>query len=186
LEKDRKQQIIKVAEKRFVKHGFHKTTLDEVARDLRISKSTLYHYFTSKEDLYFTTLRWQVDQYISKIDELLKAELPLKEKINEYLKYKETVFENFKLILSLFIQFMNETQFEEENIILQELYSREENSLKESLTSIVFKETDLNFTFHSYFVQYTWGLVLNKRITSTMPGVPSVNADLINFIIDNK
>jgi len=51
LDKERKIQIIKAAVKRFTKHGLHKTTLDEVARDLRIGKATIYNYFESKEDL---------------------------------------------------------------------------------------------------------------------------------------
>ncbi len=48
---DRKIQIIKAAAKRFARHGLNKTTLDEVARDIRIGKATIYHYFTSKDDL---------------------------------------------------------------------------------------------------------------------------------------
>ena len=40
---DRKNQIIKAAAKRFARHGLNKTTLDEVARDIRIGKATIYH-----------------------------------------------------------------------------------------------------------------------------------------------
>ncbi len=54
---ERKIQIIKAAAKRFARHGLNKTTLDEVARDIRIGKATIYHYFTSKDDLYFATLK---------------------------------------------------------------------------------------------------------------------------------
>ena len=43
--KERKQQIIRAAVKRFARHGHGKTTLDEIARDIRIGKATIYHYF---------------------------------------------------------------------------------------------------------------------------------------------
>jgi len=39
---ERKIQIIKAAAKRFARHGLNKTTLDEVARDIRIGKATIF------------------------------------------------------------------------------------------------------------------------------------------------
>ena len=56
MEKEKKKQLIRTAAKRFEKHGIKKTTLDEIARDLRITKATIYHYFNSKEDLFHSTL----------------------------------------------------------------------------------------------------------------------------------
>lgn len=41
--------IIECAGKRFRQYGFRKTTVDEIARDLRISKRTLYAVFSSKD-----------------------------------------------------------------------------------------------------------------------------------------
>ena len=61
---ERKLQIIKAAAKRFARHGLNKTTLDEVARDIRIGKATIYHYFTSKDDLLFlATLKWDLVKF---------------------------------------------------------------------------------------------------------------------------
>lgn len=46
------EEIILVrAREKFMKEGFHKTTMDEIASDLRISKKTIYKYFPSKENL---------------------------------------------------------------------------------------------------------------------------------------
>ena len=56
-DKDRKIQILKAAVKRFAKHGLNKTTLDEIARDLRIGKATIYNYFESKEELFYETIK---------------------------------------------------------------------------------------------------------------------------------
>ncbi|MCK7524579.1 MAG: TetR/AcrR family transcriptional regulator [Ignavibacteriales bacterium] len=64
---ERKIQIIKAAAKRFARHGLAKTTLDEVARDIRIGKATIYHYFTSKDDLYFATLKWECELFIEQV-----------------------------------------------------------------------------------------------------------------------
>jgi len=50
---ERKHQIIRAAVKRFARHGHGKTTLEEIARDIRIGKATIYHYFESKDELFF-------------------------------------------------------------------------------------------------------------------------------------
>lgn len=36
---------------RFLKEGFYKTSMDELAADLRISKKTIYKHFSSKEEI---------------------------------------------------------------------------------------------------------------------------------------
>jgi AcrR family transcriptional regulator len=48
---DEKQKILDESTKIFLKEGFYKTPMDEIARKLRISKKTIYKYFDSKEVL---------------------------------------------------------------------------------------------------------------------------------------
>ena len=47
----RKQMILDTAIKIFGQKGYRAATLDDVARDLGVSKPALYHYFSSKEKL---------------------------------------------------------------------------------------------------------------------------------------
>ncbi len=49
---DRREEIVLAARELFVNYGFKKTTLDDVARAVRLGKSALYHYFQNKEDLF--------------------------------------------------------------------------------------------------------------------------------------
>jgi AcrR family transcriptional regulator len=46
-----KEKIIGIGTEKFFKEGFHKTTMDEIAADLRMSKKTIYKHFPTKEDL---------------------------------------------------------------------------------------------------------------------------------------
>lgn len=46
-----KEKIIEFGTDKFLKEGFHKTTMDEIALELRISKKTIYKFFPSKEKL---------------------------------------------------------------------------------------------------------------------------------------
>lgn len=47
-----KEQIAEVFGKHVTRFGYAKTTLDEVAREMHISKKTIYTHFDSKADMY--------------------------------------------------------------------------------------------------------------------------------------
>lgn len=44
-------RILSYSRNKFHKEGFFKTSMDEIARDLQVSKKTIYKYFPSKEKL---------------------------------------------------------------------------------------------------------------------------------------
>ena len=46
-----KDKILKFAQQKFFAEGFYKTTMDEISRELQMSKKTIYKYFPSKEKL---------------------------------------------------------------------------------------------------------------------------------------
>jgi len=47
-----RERILDAAEASFLAHGFHATTMDVIAREVRCSKKTLYKLFASKEELF--------------------------------------------------------------------------------------------------------------------------------------
>lgn len=52
--KQRIQCILNAAKKVFFSKGFIKSTMDEIAFEAEISKATIYQYFKTKDDLYFS------------------------------------------------------------------------------------------------------------------------------------
>ena len=58
MAQDKKRDaIIDAAEKRFSHFGVAKTTMNEIADDLSISKASLYYYFPDKLNLYAAVLK---------------------------------------------------------------------------------------------------------------------------------
>ncbi len=49
---DRRLEILEVASRLFKTFGYKKTTLDDVAKEVGLGKTALYHYFQSKEDIF--------------------------------------------------------------------------------------------------------------------------------------
>ncbi|MEI5985243.1 TetR/AcrR family transcriptional regulator [Sphingobacterium sp. PU5-4] len=84
---NRKDQIIEVALKRFSHFGFHKTTMNEIADDLLITKANLYYYYPDKPSLI-------IDVLCKIASDLHEAELAIVEKYNgDILKVVNEVIE---------------------------------------------------------------------------------------------
>ena len=66
-----KDRILRKAEEHFLKLGYSKVTMNEIAEDLGMSKKTLYAHFESKEELLKTIVFKLRDERIAKIDKLL-------------------------------------------------------------------------------------------------------------------
>jgi TetR/AcrR family transcriptional regulator len=52
----RRNDIVDAAEKRFFEKGFDGVSMDEIARDLELSKPTIYLYFKNKESLFLAVV----------------------------------------------------------------------------------------------------------------------------------
>jgi len=52
-QRDHLTQVLQAAEKLFAKKGFYPTAIDDIAKEARLAKGTIYLYFDSKEDLFF-------------------------------------------------------------------------------------------------------------------------------------
>jgi AcrR family transcriptional regulator len=48
---EEQNKIVELTEEKFFRDGFYKTTMDEVASELKMSKKTIYKFFPSKDDL---------------------------------------------------------------------------------------------------------------------------------------
>ncbi len=50
------RRILEAASELFLRYGFEKTTMDDIAREARVAKATLYRYWPSKEALFESLL----------------------------------------------------------------------------------------------------------------------------------
>lgn len=167
---ERKTQIIKAAAKRFARHGLSKTTLDEVARDIRIGKATIYHYFTSKDDLYIQTLRWEIDLLLDDIRSLMNDENKLiDEKLTEYYITKNSIPDNYKLLFEALLNIFNERSLSEETEQIKYLLSKEEDLLKKTITkSYSEKVISISPVLPGYIVINSWGNLFGSKLSTVI------------------
>ncbi|GET28694.1 TetR/AcrR family transcriptional regulator [Prolixibacter sp. SD074] len=136
-----KDSILRVANQLFSRFGFHKTSMDEIAKIARKAKGSLYYHFASKEDLFkevvsieMTKLKNQLSTIVSNPD--LKASDKIKEYLitrmkflNSAANYHETLkadfFEHFHFIDDLRTELDTWEKEKLRKIILQGVHTGE-------------------------------------------------------------
>jgi AcrR family transcriptional regulator len=188
VENDRKTQIIKAAVKRFSKHGLGKTTLDEIARDLRIGKTTIYHYFISKEALFYRSIEWESEQYVEEVKTIFANEgIPLRDRFNLYFSSKETIDQRYKLLYDLFLLLMKDDSFEREKDILRSMLRKEEVIL-EMVLNPLYRKKELKAvpSLPVMFVVTSWGWLFGIKLNQiTSNDGQLFSKELLSTLIEN-
>jgi AcrR family transcriptional regulator len=100
---DKVQMIIKASQRRFGLYGIEKTSMREIASDLKLSKASLYYYFPDKESLYKAVVEKEQIEFIAKISERIfnfhEPEQLLLEYANARLSYFRTLLNLSRLRL---------------------------------------------------------------------------------------
>ncbi len=186
MEKERKLQIIRMAEKRFARHGINKTTLDEIARDLRIGKATIYHYFNSKDELFYAALAWECQQFLEEIKNIFsKEDTNAINKLTEYFMFKVTLNQKYNLLYDALLVILKENNFENEVEQIKNLFIDEE----EILSAFIRKNFSEKKIFQhassiSLLIYQSWGLVFTGKINQVLQPVNegSIKESLLSII----
>ncbi len=172
---DTRDKILSVADKLFSRFGFHKTSMDEIAKIARKAKGSLYYHFTSKEDLFrevvsdeILNLKKQlsvviVDSELSASDKLKKYLVKRMAILSDAANYHETLradfFEHFNFIDDLRNEF---DLWEKENmraIILEGVEKKEFAPVENmdvllELLIMVLKGLEIPFFLQDKYVDY--------------------------------
>ncbi len=70
---ERREEIIKAARELFQTNDYDKTTMQELMVKLNIAKGTIYHYFSSKQDILEAVVENIVDEELKQKEELLRS-----------------------------------------------------------------------------------------------------------------
>lgn len=75
IRKQRKREkIINAAAELFSHKNFHEVMMEDVAKLISVAKGTVYNYFTSKEELYFSIILSRMEKLISSLKEKIESE----------------------------------------------------------------------------------------------------------------
>ena len=81
----KRQTILDMARKIFSRFGLNKTTMDEIAKATRMGKATLYHYFSSKEQIFAEVIKEESRILKDKLNDALENAKTPQEKLRSYI-----------------------------------------------------------------------------------------------------
>jgi AcrR family transcriptional regulator len=81
---EKQDVIITAAESQFIRFGFRKTTMEEIARAAGMSKATLYYYFKSKEDVFAAMVGKEAENGVKIVTTAVEAAPTVQEKLRTF------------------------------------------------------------------------------------------------------
>ena len=99
---EKKLAIIKSAAKAFGQKGFHAATIEDITNDLKMTKGSLYYYFSTKEELLYNAHVLSLEKVLKNIIKINATDDPpdikLTAAISKHLKVFATDFEGAFLL----------------------------------------------------------------------------------------
>ncbi|MBW2704252.1 MAG: TetR/AcrR family transcriptional regulator [Deltaproteobacteria bacterium] len=134
-EPGRRAEISAKAHKIFMRHGYHKTTIEDIGKACGLGKAALYYYFPSKEAIFVEVVRTESAEILRQITKAIEAVEDPRKKLSEMIKTR------FKLVSDIMEDIIGRDLGEELLELLpmaamarQEFFSEEANLIRQILT----------------------------------------------------
>lgn len=88
-----RKRIIKISGSIFSRYGFKKTSMDEIARALKMDKSSIYYYFNGKEEIFKAVVMNEANILRNELTKTIKAVDSPTEKLRNYVFVRMKSFE---------------------------------------------------------------------------------------------
>lgn len=101
---NQKEKIINCAALLFAKYGYNATSIKSIAESCKVSKSLIYHYYFSKEDMLYDIAQSHINKLISIIDDCSRLnfetnQLKLKKIISQFMIEYKTSKNRHKILI---------------------------------------------------------------------------------------
>jgi AcrR family transcriptional regulator len=99
VETDKKREIIiDGAIKRFMHYGINKTTMNEIAEDLSVSKPSLYYYFPDKSSLILGVVDKIFSDYFEIVEKEQFTDEPIEKRLEFITEVKHRFFQKYYML----------------------------------------------------------------------------------------
>jgi len=99
---DRKQEILKAAEKMFLKYGLRKCTMHDIAKECGMRKSALYYYFDNRDEIFLTMIHNRFEEMSVEMNKAIESAQKTKGKIKAFMHKKWQIINDYKPFMDLF------------------------------------------------------------------------------------
>ncbi|MFO7448384.1 MAG: uroporphyrinogen-III synthase [Ignavibacteriaceae bacterium] len=128
----KRKRILEAASGLFSRKKYHEVMVDEVAKLASIAKGTVYNYFSSKEDLYFSIMKMRMEKLNASLREKIKSDMSSLYSLRSFIIHLYMFMMKYN---NFFLMYRKES-LEEENEFCTELVSMEKD-LRNILRGII-------------------------------------------------
>lgn len=82
----RRQQILEAGRETIARYGYRRTSMDDIAKAVGVSRPALYQHFKNKSEIYRGVVSWVCDQSLFQVEDALSRDAPLSERLGNALK----------------------------------------------------------------------------------------------------
>jgi len=161
----KRERMLEVAAELFSKKNYHEVMMDDVARLTDVAKGTVYNYFSSKEELYFTIMSSKLENLNTSLKNKIASEISIIDSLHTYIVHLYMFmmkYQNFFLMYQK--EYMNA-----QNEFCDELRGMSDE-LKSILSDVIYKGKREN-QFRDVDESFTVKLVLGSIFGAVQRGV---------------
>lgn len=93
-----RERLLTAAETVFERHGFEKTTLDDLGREAGLNKTSLYYYYPNKEEIFSAVINRQLGLFLASLDSKVNKKKNGKNGLKAYMENRSLVLKKFSLL----------------------------------------------------------------------------------------
>ncbi|MFX0072905.1 MAG: TetR/AcrR family transcriptional regulator [Candidatus Hermodarchaeota archaeon] len=108
--KEQKERIITAARACFARYGYEKTTMEDIGRQVGLNKTSLYHYFKNKDDIFNQVILLEKTDYFDAIRSKLKRIKECEKRIFTFLEERLYFFSKVPTLASISIDTIQKNQ----------------------------------------------------------------------------
>jgi len=168
---EKKNILLQVAQSIFARFGLFKTTVDEIAKNARMGKSSIYYYFKSKEDIFKAVLEKELKTLREKITTAIAEAKSPQEKLRKFIitrmKYTKELANIYGALKDEYLRHYAFIQKLRENYDSEEI-NTVKNILQEGIKQRVFFIKDLELTSFAIGtaikgLEYDWAIRVGEK-----------------------
>lgn len=163
----KRERMLEVAAELFSKKNYHEVMMDDVARLTDVAKGTVYNYFSSKEELYFSIMSSKLHKLNISLKNKIASEISIIDSLHTYIIHLYMFmmkYQNFFLMYQK--EYMNA-----QNDFCDELRGMSDE-LKSILSDVIYKGKREN-QFRDVDESFTVKLVLGSIFGAVQRGIES-------------
>ncbi len=144
----KRERIIETAFELFSKKNYHEVMMEDVAKLTDVAKGTVYNYFSSKEELYFSIMKQRMEKLTNSLTEKIASETNSIDSLHSFITHLYMFMMKYQ---NFFLMYKKEF-LKADNEICLELRSMEKSLnallfeiIKTGTTKGLFRQVDENF-----------------------------------------